>query len=45
MVGHRRDPESGRYELRVLVVFTFEDELIAAVTAFLGAGVLGRFRR
>ena len=45
MVGHRRDPESGRYELRVLVVFTFEDELIAAVTTFLGAGVLGRFRR
>jgi RNA polymerase sigma-70 factor (ECF subfamily) len=44
MVGHRRDPDSGRYELRALTVLTFEGELIAAMTAFLGPGVLGRFR-
>ena len=44
MVGHRRNPASGRYELGVLGVFTFEDELIAAITTFLGPGVLGRFR-
>jgi RNA polymerase sigma-70 factor (ECF subfamily) len=44
MIGRRRDPESGRYELGVLAVFTFEGELIAAITSFLGAGVLGRFR-
>ena len=35
MVGHRRDPDSGRYELRVLTVFTFEGELITAITTFL----------
>ena len=39
-----RIPTSGRYELRVLTVLTFEGELIAAMTAFLGDGVLGRFR-
>jgi RNA polymerase sigma-70 factor, ECF subfamily len=44
MVGRRRNPESGRYELGALTVFTFEGELIAAVTAFLGPGVLGRLR-
>ena len=38
------DPGSGRYELRVLTVFTFEGERVAAITAFLGPGVLGRFR-
>ena len=43
MVGRRRNPDSGRYELSVLAVFTFERELIAAVTAFIGTGVLGRF--
>ena len=41
MAGRRRDPGSGRYELRALTVLTFEGELIAAVTSFLGAGVLG----
>ena len=35
MVGRRRDPDSGRYELGPLTVFTFEGELIAAITAFL----------
>ena len=40
MVGRRRDPDSGRYELGVLTVLTFEGELIAAITAFLGPGVL-----
>ena len=44
MVGRRRDPDSGRYELGVLTVFTFEGELVAAITAFLGAGVLARLR-
>jgi RNA polymerase sigma-70 factor, ECF subfamily len=44
MVGRRRNPDSGRYELGALTVFAFEGELIAAVTAFLGPGVLGRFR-
>jgi RNA polymerase sigma-70 factor, ECF subfamily len=43
MLGRRRDPGSGRYELRALTVFTFEGELVAAITAFLGPGVLGRF--
>jgi RNA polymerase sigma-70 factor (ECF subfamily) len=43
MVGRRRNPDSGRYELRALTVLTFEGELIAAMTAFLGPGVLGRF--
>ncbi|MDP9188331.1 MAG: hypothetical protein M3O25_03685, partial [Actinomycetota bacterium] len=44
MVGRRRNPDSGRYELGALTVFTFEGELITAITAFLGPGVLGRFR-
>jgi RNA polymerase sigma-70 factor (ECF subfamily) len=44
MVGRRRNPESGGYELGALTVFAFEGELIAAVTAFLGPGVLARFR-
>ncbi len=44
MVGRRRDPESGRDELRALTVLTFEGELIAAITAFLGPGVLARLR-
>ena len=37
MLCRRRDPGSGRYELRVLTVFTFEGERIAAMTAFLNA--------
>ncbi len=37
MLCRRRDPDSGRYELRVLTVFTFEGERIAAMTAFLNA--------
>jgi hypothetical protein len=44
MVGRRRNPDSGRYELGALTVFAFEGELIPAVTAFLGPGVLARFR-
>ena len=44
MVGRRRNPESGRYELGVLAVLTFDGELIAAITAFIGPRVLGRFR-
>jgi RNA polymerase sigma-70 factor (ECF subfamily) len=43
MIGRRRDAEGGRYEVRALTVFTFEGERIAAMTAFLGPGVLGRF--
>ena len=35
MLCRRRDPDSGRYEFRVLTVFTFDGELIAAMTAFL----------
>jgi RNA polymerase sigma-70 factor, ECF subfamily len=44
MVGYRRNPASGRDELGVLTVCTFEGERITAITAFIGAGVLGRFR-
>jgi RNA polymerase sigma-70 factor (ECF subfamily) len=44
MVGRRRDPGSGRYELGALTVIAFEGELVASITAFLGPGVLGRFR-
>jgi RNA polymerase sigma-70 factor, ECF subfamily len=44
MVGRRRNPDSGRDELGVLAVLTFEGERIAAITAFIGPGVLGRFR-
>jgi ketosteroid isomerase-like protein len=43
MAGRRRNPDSGRYELGALTVFTFEGEQIAAITAFLGPAVLGRF--
>jgi RNA polymerase sigma-70 factor, ECF subfamily len=42
MVGYRCDPESGRYELHALNVFTLEGERIAAITAFLDPGVLAR---
>ena len=38
MAGRRLDPASGRYEPGPLTVFTFEGELIAAITAFLGPG-------
>ncbi len=44
MLGRRRNPDSGHYELGVLAVVTFEGELIAAITAFIGPGVLARFR-
>ena len=44
MVGRRRNPVSGRYELRVLTVLTFDGERIAAITTFLGPAVLERFR-
>jgi RNA polymerase sigma-70 factor, ECF subfamily len=42
MAGYRRKGESGRDQLDALVVVTFEDELVAAVTTFLGVGVLAR---
>jgi RNA polymerase sigma-70 factor (ECF subfamily) len=42
MVGYRRDRESGRDRLDVVVVLTFEGELVAAITAFIGTGVLAR---
>jgi RNA polymerase sigma-70 factor, ECF subfamily len=42
MAGYRRDRESGRDRLDVLVVLTFQGELVAAVTAFIGTGVLAR---
>jgi RNA polymerase sigma-70 factor, ECF subfamily len=45
MLGRRHDPGSGRYELRALTVLTFEGERIAAMTAFLDPGVIGRHRR
>ena len=44
MAGRRRNPVSGRYELGVLTVITFSDELISAITAFIGPGVLERSR-
>lgn len=42
MAGYRLDPETGRDRLDALTVLTFEGELIAAMTAFIGTGVLGR---
>ena len=36
MLCRRLDPSSGRYELRVLTVVTFEGARISALTAFLG---------
>jgi RNA polymerase sigma-70 factor (ECF subfamily) len=42
MRGYRRDRDSGRDRLDVLVVLTFEGELVAAITAFIGTGVLAR---
>jgi RNA polymerase sigma-70 factor (ECF subfamily) len=44
MVGRRRNPDSGHFELGALTVLTFEGELVAAMTAFLGPGVLRRLR-
>jgi RNA polymerase sigma-70 factor (ECF subfamily) len=43
IIGRRRDEDGGRYEVRALTVLTFEGDRIAAMTAFLGPGVLGRF--
>jgi RNA polymerase sigma-70 factor, ECF subfamily len=42
MAGYRRDDESGRDRLDVLVVLSFEGELVAAITNFIGPGVLAR---
>ena len=39
MVGHRRDPKTGRDEHSTLTVLTFDGERIAAVTAFMGQDV------
>ncbi len=44
LVGHRRNAETGSYELGMVAVLTFEDELIASVTAFIGPDALARFR-
>ena len=44
MVGRRPNPDSGRDELAALTVFAFDGELVSEITAFLGAGVLERFR-
>jgi RNA polymerase sigma-70 factor, ECF subfamily len=44
LIGHRRNADSGRYELGMVAVLSFEDELIAAVTAFIGPDALARFR-
>jgi RNA polymerase sigma-70 factor (TIGR02960 family) len=44
IAGYRPDRGGERYELRALTVLTFEGELIAAMTAFLGTGVLERHR-
>ena len=44
LLGRRPDRDGGPYELRALTVLTFEGERIAAMTAFLGPGVLERFR-
>jgi hypothetical protein len=35
MAGARPDPDTGRYELSALNVFTLEGEKVAALTAFL----------
>jgi RNA polymerase sigma-70 factor, ECF subfamily len=42
MAGYRHDRESGHDRLDVLVVLAFEGELVAAITAFIGPGVLAR---
>ena len=42
MAGYRRKAESGRDQLDALVVVTFAGELVAAITTFLGVGVLAR---
>jgi RNA polymerase sigma-70 factor, ECF subfamily len=44
LIGHRRNRESGSYELGMLAVLTFEGELISSVTAFIGPDALARFR-
>jgi RNA polymerase sigma-70 factor (ECF subfamily) len=44
LIGHRRNRDSGRYELGMLAVLTFEGELITSVTAFIGPEALARFR-
>jgi RNA polymerase sigma-70 factor (ECF subfamily) len=44
IVGRRRNPGSGRYELGVLMVLAFDGERIAAITGFIGPQVLGRSR-
>jgi RNA polymerase sigma-70 factor, ECF subfamily len=42
LAGYRRKGEGGRERLDSLVVLTFEDELVAAITTFIGVGVLAR---
>jgi RNA polymerase sigma-70 factor (ECF subfamily) len=44
LIGRRLNPGTGQYELGALMVLTFDGELIASTTAFLGRDVLGRFR-
>jgi RNA polymerase sigma-70 factor, ECF subfamily len=44
LIGHRRNADTGGYELGMVAVLTFEEELIASVTAFIGPDALARFR-
>jgi RNA polymerase sigma-70 factor (ECF subfamily) len=44
LIGHRRNAETGSYELGMLAVLNFDGELIASVTAFIGPEALARFR-
>jgi RNA polymerase sigma-70 factor, ECF subfamily len=44
LIGHRRNRDTGRYELGMLAVLAFESERIASVTAFIGPSALARFR-
>jgi RNA polymerase sigma-70 factor, ECF subfamily len=44
LIGHRRNAQTGSYELGMLAVLTLNGELIASVTAFIGPEALARFR-
>ena len=43
LIGQRRNAETGRYELGMLAVLTFDGELIDSVVAFIGPAALQRF--
>jgi RNA polymerase sigma-70 factor (ECF subfamily) len=44
LIGHRRNADTGSYELGMLAVLTFDGELIESVTAFIGPDTLRRIR-